>query len=65
MTQTADSTMTDEIHEKSPFARLYSALPPTAEGRTLIISRHGESLYNLEDRGSIQLDIENSVECFY
>ena len=42
--------MTDEIHEKSPFAKLYSALPPTAEGRTLIISRHGESLYNLEDR---------------
>lgn len=34
----------------SPFADVFSQLPPTPEGRTLIISRHGESEYNLEDR---------------
>ena len=42
--------MADEGHEQSPFAQLYSTLPPTPEGRTLIVSRHGESLYNIEDR---------------
>ncbi len=46
---------TNEVPEmrdfsSSPFASLYASLPPTPEGRTLIISRHGESLYNLEDR---------------
>lgn len=38
------------IKIRSPFATLYSTLPPTVGGRTLIFSRHGESLYNLEDR---------------
>ncbi len=32
------------------FARLYKDLPATQEGRVLFISRHGESLYNLENK---------------
>ncbi len=33
-----------------PFQQLYKGLKPAFEGRTIIFSRHGESLYNLDDR---------------
>ena len=34
----------------SPFEHLYGKLPSTPNERVLYISRHGESLYNLENR---------------
>ena len=34
----------------STFQDLYKTLQPTPEGRVLYISRHGESMYNLDNR---------------
>ena len=35
---------------ESCFKNLYERLPATPEGRVLYISRHGESMYNLDNR---------------
>lgn len=42
--------MPDTSLKEMAFAKLYSTLSPPKEGRVLYISRHGESLYNLENR---------------
>ena len=49
----SETLAADEKMKKSEdlaFQRLYKRLPETEEGRVLYISRHGESMYNLENR---------------
>ena len=44
----SDAIFDDE--SLSPFKDLYERLKPTPDNRTIYVSRHGESQYNLEDR---------------